>query len=938
VIKLNHMKKKIILTVCSFFCCFAILFGEGETAVSTIKCEYEVNPLGVENLHPRLSWLITSKLRNQLQVAYQVLVATSPEKLLADKGDMWDSKKEKSDQSILVEYKGKPLQAGEKYYWKVKIWTSDGKETFWSKPSMWQMGLLTADDWGGAKWITMAQLDESKFAGLSADTILNRTKNTLPILRKEFYIDKPFATATVFISGLGHFDMKVNGQKVGDHFLDPGWTNYEKYASYVTFDVTKQFAKGKNAIAVMLGNGFYDVPKGGHYRKGDLVLLHGLPKLICKILVQFPDGTQQFIESNQTWKVNRSPITYSSIYGGEDYDASLEQDGWDKASYTDAAWPSAVVVKGSEKLVADRNSPNKVMESIVPVKVFKSQKGKWVYDLGQNASGIVRLTVAGKAGATVRAYPAELIDADSTVNQKATGSPYYFSYTLKGKPSETWQPQFSYYGFRYVQIEGGVPDGKANPEGLPVVKELTGLHTRNSADKVGTFTCSNDLFNKTNTLIDWSIKSNMQSVLTDCPHREKLGWLEQTHLMGTSIQFNYDIARLYSKTVADMQSSQLSDGMIPAIAPEYCIFNDKNGKPSMFRDSPEWGSAYVILPWYMYQWYGDTKLLQDNYDGMKKYVDYLGSKATNKIVSYGLGDWYDIGPKRPGVSQLTSLGVTGTATWFYDVNIMASAAKLLGKKDDVARYTSLAKDIKAAFNQTYFKKDSFHYDLNSQAANGMALYMNLVEPQNKAKVLESLIKDIRSHNNALTAGDVGYRYVLQALQAGGASNVIFDMNSRSDVPGYGYQIKQGATALTESWQALRTVSNNHLMLGHLMEWFYAGLAGIGQDENSAAYKNIVIKPQPVGDITDAKASYQSIYGLIRSEWKIQGKLFSLNVEIPANTTGVVYLPTADAASVTETSIAMDKVKDAQFLRNEGGYLLYKVSSGTYQFKMNYLKQ
>ncbi|HEY4789155.1 MAG TPA: family 78 glycoside hydrolase catalytic domain, partial [Bacteroidales bacterium] len=534
-------------------------------------------------------------------------------------------------------------------------------------------------------------------------------------------------------------------------------------------------------------------------------------------------------------------------------------------------------------------------------------------------------------GDSLSIYPGELIDRDSSVTQRAIGSPYCFTYKLKGKGEETWEPRFSYCGFRYVQLVGAVPDGKDNPDGLPVIKELDGLHTRNSAEKTGSFSCSNDLFNRTCRLIDWAIKSNMASVLTDCPHREKLGWLEQTYLMGPSIQFNYDISRLYTKTVNDMKSVQVEDGLVPAIAPEYCVFNNKEGKPTDFRDSPEWGSAYVILPWYMYQWYGDKRLLEENYTGMKKYVGYLGSKANNFIVSHGLGDWYDLGPGRPGYSQLTSKGVTGTATWYYDVQIMVNIAKLLDKKEDVVKFNKLAEEIKTIFNQTYFKQDSDYYDRNSQTANAMPIYTGLTDPQHKNKVLENLIKEIRGNNNTLTTGDIGYRYLLQTLEDNGASNVIYDMNYRSDVPGYGYQLAKGATALTESWQALPSVSNNHLMLGHLMEWFYSGIAGIRQEEGSVAYKHIVIKPEIVGNITEAKASYHSMYGTISSEWEKAGDAFNLKIQIPVNTDAFVYLPASETASVTVDEKPVGN--DIQFLKKENGRLLYKVGSGTYSFKV-----
>jgi hypothetical protein len=393
------------------------------------------------------------------------------------------------------------------------------------------------------------------------------------------------------------------------------------------------------------------------------------------------------------------------------------------------------------------------------------------------------------------------------------------------------------------------------------------------------------LFNKTNTLIDWAIKSNTVSVFTDCPHREKLGWLEETHLMGTSVQYNYDIAALCKKVIKDMMSAQYADGKIPEIAPEFTAFTPP------FDESPEWGSAAIILPWYNYQWYGDKQTLEQAYNMMKGYMRYLKNKATDNILSHGLGDWYDIGPNRPGVSQMTKKGVTGTAMFYYDLTIMQQAAKLLNKTADIKMYEELAAKVQQSFNDKFFDKETKKYDSASQTANAMALFMGLVEPQNKTAVVDALIKDIRSRNNALTAGDIGYRYVLRALEDAGRSDIIFEMNNRDDVPGYGFQLKNGATALTESWQAYESVSNNHFMLGHLMEWFYAGLGGIKQEKNSIAYKNIEIKPQPVGDVTYADAQFNSPYGLIVSSWRKIRNKFELNVTIPVNTRATIFFPT-----------------------------------------------
>lgn len=920
------MMKNSVLLFCMLFTS-VIGFSQSHLSVSTLTCEYNANPLGIEAAQPRLSWIIQSSVPSTVQTAYQILVSDSKEKLQKNQGNIWDSKKVNTNQSIQVIYKGLPLLAAKKYYWKVRVWNQQNLSSSWSNVSFWQMGLLTAKDWSDAKWITMDVFNEAKYPSLDSAVKVVALRSISPQFRKEILVKKPIKNATAFVCGLGQFEMSLNGKKVSDHFLDPGWTTYEKYSLYVPFDITNQLKQGSNAIGVMLGNGFYYLPKG-RYIKGQ-IMQHGLPKMIAKIVVEYTDGTTESIVSDESWKNSKSPITYNTIYGGEDYNATLEQNDWDKAAFNDATWHSSVVVKGSPVLIAQQAEPLKVMQTFQPIAVFKNAKGNWVYDLGQNASGIVNLVLQGQRGKQVRVFPAELIDADSSINQSATGKGYCFSYTLKGADVEQWQPRFSYYGFRYVQLEGAVPQGQPNPLNLPVIKALKGLHTRYAAEKIGNFSCSNPLFNKIYSLIDWAIKSNMASVLTDCPHREKLGWLEQVHLMMASNQYNYDFTGLNTKAVVDMQAAQYTSGFVPTTAPEYGRFG---GPLSMFSDSPEWGSAYVIMPWYMYQWYGDIQVLEQQYDGMKQYVAYLQKQANaNNIIAYGLGDWFDIGPKRPGVSQLTSLGVTGTAMWYYDVTILQQVAKLLHKDADASYYQTLSEAIKKGFNKKYFHADTYQYDNGSQTANSMALYMNLVDPQNRDKVFANILKDLKANNNAITAGDIGFRYLMQTLQQGNASQLIFDMNDRSDVPGYGYQIAQGATALTESWQALRNVSNNHLMLGHLMEWFYSGLAGIKQTDNSVAFNNILIHPEVVGDIKDVKASYQSPYGLIKSEWHKTDAQFNLQVTIPANTTAVIDVFGDALQSIILDGKQVSKSTLVKFVSKINGRLQYKIGSGTYTF-------
>lgn len=904
-------------------------------SVSELRCEQSQRPLAVDPAGPRLSWQLNADRRGCLQSAYRILVADSPVALADDNGNVWDSGKVFSDRSVLVPYGGPALQPGKAYCWKVQAWDADGNLSPWSLPASFGTGLMSMQDWNGAKWIAMEPDVDSlkciegntgkwKDGGPVFDKPVAPYK--LPQLRREFTATKPVKRAMAYICGLGQFEMFLNGEKVGDHFLDPAWTKFDKEAQYVAFDITGELRDGKNAVGVMLGNGYYHTPHGRYLK---LLFSYGAPKMICKLQIEYADGTAQTVVSDDKWRASESPVTFSSIYGGEDYDASAVQPGWAEPGFDDRKWKKAVLTQGAGvKLIPQISEPLKVMERIPTVRRFRAANGNWVYDLGQNASGIVQLTVRAVTPQSIKLIPGELINDDSTVNQRASGAPFYHVYTARGDgSSETWHPQFTYYGFRYVEVEGAVPAGESNPGALPEVIDITGLHTRNSAAQVGTFACSDPLFNKIHTLIDWAVRSNMASVLTDCPHREKLGWLEVTHLMGGSIQYRYDISRLYAKQVNDMRTAQHANGMVPTIAPQYVTFSPD------FIDTPEWGSAFVIIPWNLYEWYGELAPLRDNYERMKRYVDYLGSRADNHIVAYGLGDWYDIGPDRPGYAQLTSNGVTATAIYYQDVKILERAARLLGKEADVRKYAALASDIKRAFNEKFFDKKTLKYDRDSQTANSIALHMDLVEPQYKAVVRQNLIDDIRRRGNALTAGDVGYRYVLRALEENDASEVIYDMNSRYDVPGYGYQLAHGATCLTESWQAYREVSNNHCMLGHLMEWLYSGLGGIRQSPGSAGYKEIVIRPQVVGDIHSAAVSFRSPYGLIRSEWSDSPQQYRQRVEIPANTTALVYLPAVDPAAVSESGVPLGEVPGLSVRERGKDYLAVAVGSGIYDFRV-----
>ncbi len=916
----------LILLLCSFS------QADNGLKIAKLRCNQTEDPAAINTAGPNFSWQLQSELRNQAQSAYHILVADNLDDLKNSKGKIWDSKKVVTDKSILVQYKGKSLNPAHKYFWKVKVWNQDGIESEWSDASIFQTGLFSVADWGNAKWIGYEELPaELKLVpgvhGNGDDQGLKALKRTIvPLFRKNFVVQKAILSATLFVSGLGHYEAYLNGNKVSESFLAPGWTDYDKIVFYNVYDVTKMVNLRENSIGAIVGNGFYNINRE-RYRK--IVIAYGMPKMLCRLQIEYSDGTKENIVSDQSWKTSPSPVTYTSIYGGEDYDARLEQQNWNKPEFDESSWLNVqLVTPPAGTLIAETDYPLKVLNRFDVKDVFKLKPNSFLYDFGQNASGIIELKIKGKRGQEVRLIPAELITKDKLANQKATGAPYYFSYILKGDGEEVWRPRFSYYGFRYVQVEGACPQKVDSLPDLPGIVDLKMLHTRNSTPVTGTFECSNELFNRIFSLIDWSIRSNLQSVLTDCPHREKLGWLEVTQLMGNSIHFNYDIFHFYSKMVDDMIQSQTIEGLVPDIAPEFVKFGGG------FRDSPEWGSASVILPWLLYEWYGDASVLDKSWPMMLRYVTYIKSKSDHHIVSHGLGDWFDMGPKQPGESQLTPKSLTATAIYYYDLKLLSKIAGVLGKSGDQQNIAVWSDSVKTSFNNKFFNKQTGVIATGSQTSMAMPWSVGLVDPEYREIVINNLEDSIRANGKALTAGDVGFHYLVEALTKGGKSQLLYEMNNRNDVPGYGFQLSKGATALTESWPALENVSNNHLMLGHLMEWFYSGLGGIGQSENSVAYKEITIKPDMIADLSHATASFNSPYGQIKCNWKRQDKSVTCVVEIPVNTSALITFIVAPISVVSEGGRNISESKDVKVISKNKDQLVCKVGSGSYSFRID----
>lgn len=905
-----------------FITCLTCIFNANAAiSVNHLRCEYKNNPTGIDCPNPRLSWSIESDQRGVKQTAYQILVASSKEKLLKGDGDLWDSGKVRSSNSIQQEYQGQALQSHRTVFWKVRIWDQDDNASPWSEPAFWTNGVMKTDHWK-ASWV-----------GLEP-TAPFRQEDGLPLFRNEFNVKKTVRSAVVSVCGLGQYELFINGDRVGDHFLDPTWSVYEKTVYYNTFDVTDQLQRGGNAFGVMLGKGFYNT-QGDRRVHG--VNNDGSLKLILQCNVQYADKTRDVFCSDGSWKAAHGPVTHSAILAGEDYDARRSQPGWTAPRFDDGDWANASVVDTPPGVLkAAVSEPMQEMQTFQPVQIDALPNGDFVYDFGQNASAIPSLIARGKPGQSLRLTPAEQRHGQSPeranngsgpVNQAGVGSPNYYQYTIGSDRSESWRPQFTYGGFQYIQVSGAVPNGNENPGGLPVIESLRSIHVRNAAAEVGGFECSNPLFNRIDSLIDWAVKSNLGHVLTDCPTREKLGWLEVSYLMGPSMSRKYDLAALYSKKAQDIEDSQDDSGEIFTVAPNYPKFDGG------FRYTPEWGAAGAIIPWQLYRWYGDERILEEHFDAMKRFVDSMKETSENLVPRAGLGDWYDYGHGEDmGPSRFTSPQLTAMATFYRCCIIVADSAHLLGKTDENQQYEDLAEQIKSAFNTNFYEGNGRYKNEGSpQTANAIALSVGLADSENKDDVLKSIVDDLKQRNFQQTAGDVGFYYLVDALASLGEHEVIFQNVNRNAEGSYGYILDLGWNSMPEAWNANTSASMNHCMLGHIQQWFYHYLLGIQQAEGSIGFKQIVIDPAVVDGLEWASGYYDSIHGRISCDWKKSGQSLTLKVSIPTNTTATIHVPTIDADKITESGRPVQNRNDVDMMGMENSSALFKVGSGNYTF-------
>jgi len=922
------------ITVVVMFC--SAVWGQ-EFSVKDLRCEYRVNPLGVDSEKPRLSWVIESEKRGFVQGAYRVLVASSRENLAANNGDLWDSKKVKSNQSVNVVYGGKKLQSGTQCWWKVQVWDKKRKTSAWSEPASWSMGILNASEWKG-KWIGLEGPPPAE----------ENTRLAARMLRKKFEAGKKVKRATAYVCGLGMFELYLNGEKVGNHIEDPAWTLYTKRDLYVTFDVTEKIKQGTNAVGVILGNARYYPPRKSVPFSSTYYFGH--PKLMLQMEIEYEDGTKDAVVSDGSWKLTtEGPIRANNEYDGEEYDARMEMPGWDTAGFDDSKWQRSEEVNAPGGILTSQMiEPMVVTKTLKPIAVVHHKTGIHIFDMGQNITGWARLKVSGPAGTKVTMRFAESLDPNGMLyTANLRGAKVTDTYILKGEGVEVWEPRFVAHGFQYVEVTGF--------PGKPTFETIEGRVSHTDLEQAGEFSCSNKLMNEIYRAIVWTIRGNYRGLPTDCPQRaERQGWMGDPAQRSKGESYAFSLEQFYAKWLDDIQNAQKENGDIANIAPPFFVPpKDMTAPPPGFVTIPSsyatnvtWPSAYVMIIGWYYDQYGDKRILGKHYPSMKKWMDLLQTYVKDGTISLDkYGDWC-VPPESPELihskdpNRKTDGELLATTFYYEDLNLLAKYADVLGKTEDAKEFRRQVDKVKNAFNEKFLKKDKGIYSNGTQTSSVLPLAFGMVPEEYRGKVFGNLVDNIMVKcDGHVGTGIVGIQNLMRTLSGNGRSDVAYTLASQKTYPSWGYMIGRGATTMWELWNgdtAAPTMnSRSHLMLvGDLVIWMYEDLAGI---KSGPGYEKIIIKPAICGDLTFVNAKYKSVRGQVASEWKIDGDTLYLNVIIPANSTAKVYVPTADAKSVTESGKKIKNVKDIAFLKKEGNYAVYAVGSGSYSFEAKQVK-
>ena len=883
-----------------------------------LRVEYKTNPLGIDVQQPRLSWQIQASGRGVMQTAYQVRVALSEPGL--NKELVWDSGQVRSEDSIQRVYGGPSLLSGQRYHWQVRIWDGNGRASAWSAPAYWEMGLLKPRDWQ-AGWIESALPEDLTRSGAS------------PLLRREFRVKGVVARARAYVTSHGLYEMYLNGRRIGEDLFMPGWTSYNKRLQYQTYDVTDDLKNGDNAVGVMLGDGWY---RGYLVWEGNRNVYGDKLSLLLQIRVTYKDGREETIGTDQNWKASTGPILMSDIYDGEIYDARLEKTGWTSTGFDDRQWSTVKIAEHTkEHLVAQTGPPVRRIQEIKPVKIFKTPEGDTVADLGQNMVGWLKIKAEGAAGTTITLRHAEVLDlngnfyTDNLRKAKATAR-----YTLKGSGVETFEPTFTFMGFRYVAIDGY--PGEVKPD------SLTGVVIHSDMTRTGEFETSSALINQLQHNILWGQKGNFLDVPTDCPQRdERLGWTGDAQVFARTAAFNMDVAGFFTKWLKDLAADQLENGSVPHVIPDVI---SKPGKPA--AGSAAWADAATIIPWTMYLSYGDKRILEQQYESMTRWVEYVRSRAGQDLIwdrDSHFGDWlafasYGMAANDyPGAT--TGKDLIATAFFAYSTSLVHRVAHVLGKREDATKYGELLTNIKQAFRRE-FVTESGRVGENTQTAYVLALHFDLLPEKLRPLAARKLAEEVRFRKH-LTTGFVGTPYLCHVLSRYGYLNEAYLLLKREEYPSWLYPVKQGATTIWERWdgqrpdgtfQTTEMNSFNHYAYGAIGEWMYRVMAGIEIDPALPGYKRILIQPQPGGGFTRVAANHDTMHGRVRSAWEIQNNIFELAIEVPANTRASVRLPKAELGKVTESGKALSAADGVSGNRQEGDSVVVEVASGNYKFR------
>ena len=889
----------------------AVFKEQSGTTVVHLRTEYRTNPLGIDIQQPRLSWQIRSNQRGVLQSAYEIQAAADPVNLGRDGYMIWNTGRVESGRSVHVQYEGPPPAGGERVYWRVRIWTGSGARSPWSEPAWWEAG-LKSDRWQ-ADWIAPPWQE---------DTL---TSQPCPYLRREFVVDDAVVRARLYVTAHGLYHMSLNGAEVADWLFTPGWTSYNKRLQYQTFDVTHLLQEGENCLGAILGDGWYRGYLGWQDKRNN----YGTDAaLLAELHLRYDDGHTEVIRSDASWQAATGQILASDIYHGETYDARLEMEGWDRPGFPADGWKPVKTAGHSRDCLVSQNGPAvRPMLEVRPVAILQTPQGNTVYDFGQNMVGHVRLTVVGPAGTEVTIRHAEVLDKEGnfyTGNLRVAKQTV--RYILKGQGIETFEPHFTFQGFRYAAVEG-IP-------GEPSLDHLTGIVVHSDMERTGQFSCSDSLINRLQQNIVWGQRGNFLDVPTDCPQRdERMGWTGDAQVFAPTACFNFGVAPFFTKWLADLAVDQQEDGAVPWVVPDVL-----GG-----AGSAAWADAGVIVPWTLYQWYGDTDILKKQYSSMRRWVECMRTRAGDDLLWTGgshFGDWLAFATTRsdyPGAT--TEKDLIATAFFAYSTELLAKSAALLNLHEDAAAYTDLAKRVKSAFRDEFVTPNG-RLVSHTQTAYVLALAFNLLPAELRVKAADYLADDVKKFRH-LTTGFVGTPLLCPVLTEYGHTDLAYLLLMRKAYPSWLYPVTRGATTIWERWDGIKTDgtfqnegmnSFNHYAYGAIGQWLYSTVAGLRIDPEHPGYKQIIFHPEPGGGLTSATASLHTMYGPAVSRWIIADGEFAYDVQVPENTTGIVILEQAGIDDVTLDSQPLRQGGKLVTYRQEGDTVIITVGSGSYRFQ------